>query len=101
MHRSSLNFPGTLFANCLQILKSKWFGEKTVGRKTLYNQSKKVVENKKGLIRLPNQSLYKLFKISDSARIQTLNLLIRSQVLYSVELQSQLNKDLNKRASDL
>jgi hypothetical protein len=27
--------------------------------------------------------------VGDSARIQTLNLLIRSQVLYSVELRSQ------------
>lgn len=35
-------------------------------------------------------NLYKNLKTSDSARIQTWNLLIRSQILYSVELRSRL-----------
>ena len=39
---------------------------------------------------------------SDLARIQTLNLLIRSQVLYSIELRGQFKKNhLRKRALNL
>ena len=65
--------------------------ESNWGHKANYSQCHWVNNNriKKENVKLITFSFYKFGNLSDSGRIQTCNLLIRSQMLYSVELRSQ------------